>query len=262
MTQTPAFFFDILENLAQGRCPACELARQKPLHYIDHALYGLATDPHAQNLFAETGGYCRRHAEMLLKIPWGSALGVAILYNRLIEDGAEELKAAGGDRSGRKKHGGLSLNIFSQKGRKQSLSREDNPECLACKVEHETEQGVLRTLVETLREGDGRMLEAVEGSEGFCLYHLDLAFGLAAGEKVEGILRRHGLRRAERLLAELKEFIRKSDYRFTKEQMGAEGDSWMRAVAWVTGVSLEKEDRAFSPGELKRRMRGESTPGE
>ncbi|MGB7539080.1 MAG: DUF6062 family protein [Anaerolineales bacterium] len=262
MSQTPAFYFDILENLAQGRCPACELVRQKPLHYIDHALYGLVTDPSAQNLFAETGGYCRRHAGMLLAIPWGSALGVAILYNRLVEDAAEQLKADRGAGAGHPKRGRISINPFSRKERKDPLAREDNPDCLACKVERETEQGVLHTLVETLRAGDARMTEAVEGNEGFCLYHLELALGIDAGEKAGPVLRRHGLRRAERLLAELKEFIRKSDYRFTREQMGGEGDSWMRAVAWVTGVSLEKEDRAFSPGELKRRMRGENPSGE
>ncbi len=261
MTQTPAFYFDILENLAQGRCPACELVRQKPLHYIDHALYGLVTDPSAQNLFAETGGYCRRHAGMMLAIPWGSALGVAILYNRLVEDAAARLKAERGAGAGRAKRGGLSLNPFSPKGRKVPPARGENPDCLACKVERETEQGVLRTLVDTLRADDGRMTKAVVGNEGFCLYHLDLALAMDAGEKVGPVLRRHGLRRAERLLAELKEFIRKSDYRFTREQMGGEGDSWMRAVAWMTGASLEKEDRPFSPGDLKRKMRGEAPDG-
>jgi hypothetical protein len=40
--------------------------------------------------------------------------------------------------------------------------------------------------------------------------------------------------------------------------MGAEGDSWQRAVVWVTGVSLEKEEPAGTPGDLKRKMRGES----
>jgi hypothetical protein len=261
MSQTPAFYFDIIENLAQGRCPACELVRQKPLHYIDQALYGLVTDPGAQNLFAETGGYCRRHAEALLKIPWGSALGVAILYNRLVEDAAGALKAERGEVTGPPKRGGISINLLVKIFRKDSLAKGENPDCLACKVERETEQGVLHTLVDSLRAGDGRMVEAVEGNEGFCLYHLDLALGLGGGEKVSPLLRRHGLRRAEKLHAELAEFIRKSDYRFTKEQMGGEGDSWMRAVAWVTGVSLEKEDRVFSPGELKRKMRGENPAG-
>ncbi|HEY5118541.1 MAG TPA: hypothetical protein VII90_03730, partial [Anaerolineales bacterium] len=143
------------------------------------------------------------------------------------------------------------------KGRRKPFSRGDNPDCLACKVERETEQGVLHTLTESLRAGDGRMLEAVNGSEGFCLYHLDLAFSNPLPEKVETALRRHGLRRAGHLLVELKEFMRKSDYRFTGEPMGPEGDSWTRAVAWATGVSLEKEDAGGAPGELKRKMRGD-----
>jgi hypothetical protein len=252
MTETPAFYFDILELLSQGLCPACELVRRKPMHYIDHALYGLVTDPHAQNLFAETGGYCRRHAGMLLRIPWGSALGVAILYNRLIEDAAQELKSGKAVRGG-----GLSLNPFAVKRRKASLARNDNPDCLACKVERETEEGVLHTLVNMLHAGDERLTEAVEGSDGFCLYHLECALRIGTDEAAGTVLRRHGLRRAEKLLAELKEFMRKSDYRHTKEEMGGEGDSWMRAVAWVTGVSLEKDDRPFRPGELKRKMRGE-----
>jgi len=227
------------------------------MHYIDHALYGLVTDPYTQNQFADTGGYCRRHGEMLLQIPWGSALGVAILYNRLIEDAAEELKAGGEESVAGEKRGAPALGFFPTKGRRKPLSRGDNPDCLACKVERETEQGVLHTLTESLRAGEGRMLEAVNGSEGFCLYHLDLALSNPLPEKVENALRHHGLRRAEHLLVELKEFMRKSDYRFTRETMGAEGDSWMRAVAWVTGVSLEKEDPGSTPGELKRKMRGE-----
>ena len=253
MPETPAFYYDILELLSQGLCPACELARRKPMHYIDHALYGLVTDPHAQNLFAETGGYCRRHAGMLLKIPWGSALGVAILYNRLIEDAVEVLKA---ERT-RSRGGSRSLNPFAAKRRSASLARNENPDCLACKLERETEEGVVNTLVHMLRAGDRRLTEAVEGSEGFCLYHLERALQSGAEAEAGAVLRRHGLRRAEKLLAELKEFIRKSDYRHTQEEMGAEGDSWMRAVAWVTGASLEKDDRPFRPGDLKRKMRGE-----
>jgi hypothetical protein len=259
MPETPAFYFDILEILAQGRCPACELMRRKPMHYIDHALYGLVVDPNAQNLFAETGGYCRRHAEALLKIPWGSALGVAILYNRLIEDASAALQAGRGIAAGRRKRTGLSLDLNR---RREKPAADDRPDCLACRVERETEQGVLRTVADSLRAGDERMRGAVEGREGFCLYHLDRVLALESDGKARAALRRHGLRRAEALLADLKEFIRKCDYRFSREQMGAEGDSWMRAVAWVAGVSLEKDDRSFSPGELKRTMRGDQDAGD
>jgi hypothetical protein len=37
------------------------------------------------------------------------------------------------------------------------------------------------------------------------------------------------------LLEELSEFIRKHDYRFTREGMGEEGTSWIRAIEMVAG---------------------------
>jgi hypothetical protein len=187
----------------------------------------------------------------------GSALGVAILYHRLIEDAVGELKAGRGVSAAGEKRGAPGLGLIPAKGCRKLLPRGNNPDCPACKVGRETGRGVLHTLAESLRVGDARMLEAVDGAEGFCLYHLDRTLANPLPEKVETALRRHGLRRAENLLAELKEFMRKSDYRFTGEPMGAEGDSWMRAVAWVTGVSVEKEDPDSASGELKRRMRGE-----
>jgi hypothetical protein len=39
----------------------------------------------------------------------------------------------------------------------------------------------------------------------------------------------------QRLQAELHEFMRKSDYHNMDEKMGAEGDSWQRAIARVGG---------------------------
>ena len=39
----------------------------------------------------------------------------------------------------------------------------------------------------------------------------------------------------KRLLGELDEFIRKQDYRFREEPIGSERDSWIRAVALVSG---------------------------
>ncbi len=35
---------------------------------------------------------------------------------------------------------------------------------------------------------------------------------------------------------ELAEFIRKQDYRFRDEGLGAEGDAWIRAIAQVSGA--------------------------
>ena len=77
MTQTPAFYFDIMEILSRGRCPGCELTRSKALHYIDHALYGLVTDPYAQNLSnlpAEYPAACCGDERGLFPLPWEGKL--------------------------------------------------------------------------------------------------------------------------------------------------------------------------------------------
>ena len=42
-------------------------------------------------------------------------------------------------------------------------------------------------------------------------------------------------RSLDNLLDELDEFIRKQDYRFADEKIGAEGDSWMRAIRMIAG---------------------------
>ncbi len=247
MPQTPSFYFDILEILSVNRCPGCELLRGKSMNYIDHALYGLVVDPPTQNRFAESGGYCRRHGEMLFKIPWGSALGVAILYRRLIEDAADALQTAG---------------VKPGDNRTARLEKAIQPDCLACKVEQEVMEGIQQTVVSTLKEKDERMMQAVGQGRGFCLHHLDVILAADKDSESAAILRQHGLRTAQRLLEELGEFIRKSDYRFTKEQMGVEGDSWMRAVAWMTGVPLEKEQKGYTPGMLRKQLRGEDQPQE
>jgi len=246
MSQTPAFYYDILEILSVGRCPVCEIQRRKSMNYIDHALYALVVDPQTQNRFAQAGGYCRRHGEMLFRIPWGSALGVAILHRRLLEDTAEELQKA--DRK-------------TAAGGKKPWQRHVQPDCPACTVEREAEEGALAAILATLKAKDERMTGAVAGGKGMCLHHIDAALSVAADGETFVLLRDHGLRTARALIDELDEFIRKSDYRNTDEQQGLEGDSWIRAVSWVTGAVPEKEAKAFTPGSLKKRLREESSSG-
>jgi hypothetical protein len=239
MTQTPAFYFDILEILALGRCPVCEILRRKSMKYIDHALYALVVEPQTQNRFAQAGGYCRRHGEMLFRIPWGSALGIAILHRRLIEDVSDELRKADRRNVG---------------GERKPWQKHLQPECPACVVEREAEEGALAAILDSLKAKDERMSKAINEGTGLCLHHLDAALSAADPGTID-ILRSHGLRTADSLHAELDEFIRKSDYRNSDESMGAEGDSWIRAVSWVTGAVPEKEAKGPRPGSLKQRLR-------
>jgi len=97
--------------------------------------------------------------------------------------------------------------------------------CRACEVARDAEGRYLRAL---RRLDEVRAAQALERGRGFvCLPHL----GALSGVPLEGALRR----KLEGLVEELGEFIRKRDYRFAGEPMGAERDSWLRAIRALGG---------------------------
>ena len=53
----------------------------------------------------------------------------------------------------------------------------------------------------------------------------------------------------QRLQDELREFIRKLDYRFGREAYGCEADAWRRVVALYVGMRGRREVRALPAGE-------------
>lgn len=98
-------------------------------------------------------------------------------------------------------------------------------ECPACEVE----TGAARRYLQALRKLPAKeVLGALEQGRGFlCLRHLD--------KLPEGPLKEAFHRRLERVVAELAEFVRKSDYRFAQAPKGEAGDSWLRAIRALGG---------------------------
>lgn len=98
-------------------------------------------------------------------------------------------------------------------------------ECPACGVEAKATRRYLQALRKLPAE---KVLEALERGRGFlCLRHLERL----EAEPIERAFRQ----RLERVVAELAEFIRKSDYRFAQEPKGEAGDSWLRAIRALGG---------------------------
>jgi hypothetical protein len=71
---------------------------------------------------------------------------------------------------------------------------------------------------------------------GLCLPHLQAVLGQAS-EAAARTLAEWQATAYRRLRDELDELIRKHDYRFAGEPIGAEADSWQRAVAQIVGES-------------------------
>lgn len=79
-------------------------------------------------------------------------------------------------------------------------------------------------------------MAAPEVGKALCVPHLRLALGLATTPAQAELL---ALREVEALRAlgcELSEYIRKQDYRFRHEPLGAEVDAPWRAIAQVAGA--------------------------
>ena len=82
---------------------------------------------------------------------------------------------------------------------------------------------------------DERFLDRYEASDGVCLIHLDqVLLTVKDTASIRRLLETH-LLIMQRLIDELDEFQRKSDYRFHDEAIGAEADAWQRAIELIDG---------------------------
>jgi hypothetical protein len=233
-------YFEVLEACRKGEgCPICTLSLAAVAHYLDAIIYENVNDGPTRDAVVAARGYCNDHSWQLQEM--GAALGTAIMYRDVLRHVAAALRRRPtGDRLGlfaARRQGGLldglgSLGGGESPGGGQTVS-DPHTACPACQMRERSDLLYLAVLLEHLHEED--MAQAFRQAGGVCLVHLDQAADAT-----------HDTARLDRLLAlqedvlaaldgELSEFMRKHDYRFKDEGIGAEGDSWIRAIAMVAG---------------------------
>lgn len=219
-------YYELLEALSQEGCPICRLGRHVAERYLDGLLYENVNDPGVREGLRTAHGFCRRHAWALTAVR-GCSLGVAILYRDVLHTVLGELARAGGEE---KRSRGWSLTASPEKGGGRLAPQAP---CPACVQQEEMERIYLQELLR--RQDDPRLWSAFATSGGLCLPHLRLALRQVEDDRQR--LELLNTQRAiwERLQHDLDEFIRKNDYRFRHEGFGAEADSWLRALAAISG---------------------------
>jgi hypothetical protein len=218
-------YHEVREACAQAGCPLCRLATEAVDRYLDAILYEDVNDPEMRAKLSASQGYCHTHA-WRLTAQGGSALGIAIVYQDLVRQAARRLAGARLEPGGLLRRAGTGAAV-------RALTPEAR--CPACAHRDEMERLSLTTLVEALAQRDKAMQAALEGSAGLCLPHLRRALEVTQDEAGFAFLRGLMEAKLKALAAELDEFIRKNDYRFSHEGFGAEGDSWQRAIGVVVG---------------------------
>ena len=211
-------FYKMQDELLKAKqCALCIIERKALHQFFDGLLYERVTDPGIRTALARSGGFCPRHAHML--VGFGDALGTAILYQDQIRLRMEALRKV--KPPARTRHA-------------RPLDSPGKGVCPACHYEEQTRMLNVHTLLQGL--SDSGMAAAFTSSAGLCFPHFSLALNEAQEVATSNFLKQAQWQKVEHLQSQLKEFIDKHDHRRTAEEFAAEKDSWLRAVEFVSGM--------------------------
>jgi hypothetical protein len=223
-------YFNLLDALKISGCPLCNRMNALSLRFLDSLFYERVTDVGTRVNLAKAKGFCNWHVWMSMKIP-NSGSGIAIIYKDLLDAEIFRFSKWSNARSLSVKSRNLRL---SKKGLSAVLSSWTNKACCpVCKLikDHERmEVGVLLDFID-----EEIFCQEFEQSSGICIKHLIYIMQNFGRHPNLPLLVEKQMKKYQFLSDELGEFIRKLDYRFSKEPRGSEADSWKRVIEQFSG---------------------------
>jgi hypothetical protein len=249
-----AVYFAVLDALAKPGCAVCRIMEETSVNYLNTLFYEQVTDVEVRRKLRRTRGLCNWHSWWAGKMT-SAALGISIIAKDLIEEECTRLAELEHRPPWRR----LTDLIQAQLPRRATLvylrAWRARAICPVCQVAVEHEQHALETLLNFIDEAE--FARHYEGSTGLCLPHTARATELAPSHPKLGYFSAMQRGKYTGLTAELEEFCRKHDYRFTHEAWGAEADAWQRALetlagrSGVFGSAIERQHLARRPRFLR-----------
>lgn len=235
----PLSYHEIIEACQERGCPFCTLAQRTVRRHLEQVIYDSVNDPPTRDRLRASLGYCYEHAWQLTQAGTSTPLGVAFIYRDLLNTVTKELEKGMHKRPSRLTFSKVAEvvdrhkpSVFTRDGVRRLKPQQSCPAC-----DHRDQMISLYAiaLMDALGEDDAPMGKAVTHSAGLCVPHLRRALELARSETAVTTLLALTIAKYRGLQAELTEFIRKNDYRFSDEKMAAEADSWLRALSALVG---------------------------
>ncbi len=200
-------YFRLLEACRQPGCPICGILADSTRKYFNDLLYENVNDGAMRTHLRRTLGFCAEHSEILLAS--GSALGVAIIYQDLLQTVAERLDAGGN-------------HIVA------------SDPCPACADRLEFEQMYVRLMAGSLDVPE--MADALAGSGGLCLQHLHQVHAAVTSGATRASLLQWASGAIETLRQRLRLFLRKQSIEYMKEPLvPGERDACKNAIEYMVG---------------------------
>jgi hypothetical protein len=202
--------------LDMAGCPVCRLVQEADHDFLVHVLREGKARAEVYERIRDAGGFCEGHTQVLRRLGvqrLGERRSLARLYGWLLDDLASD--------------------------------RTPRDSCPACEAAKEYERVSLTALRDLLHPvtGDPDLRERFEQGEGLCLSHFAAVASLVEDRDSFRILSDVQARSWEVLSRDLKEYLRKHDYRFSREpKTPAQENSWVRAVATISGTPIGSVD--------------------
>ena len=228
--QTSFGYHDLIQAFGEPGCAVCRLALRDVYRHLDSLLYEYVTEPETNDTFRRSRGLCSEHGWQLRQFK-STVLGVSILYEAVLDEVLNliDQKTVTSQSKLSRWIGGQSENSPA------SLADQLEPgqTCTACTI---LEQGEARS-IQILRQhiAETELKQAYHDSEGLCLPHFRQLLRAANGSAHAPLFISTQRDIWKRLKDEVTLFIAKNDYQHKGEPVGAEGTSWQRAIARMSG---------------------------
>jgi hypothetical protein len=190
----------------------------------------LVLDPAYREQIDGAWGFCNVHAQQWLSE--AQPLSTAIIYEAVLGRISRDVERVSNGRAGL--GGQLRSRLPGSRGSRECAVLVESRVCPLCQSRDEQERQIVAQLLEELRSDAFRVRYLA--SDGLCVTHLNLA--LCAGPDAEALqaLRARMLQTQEALRGQLREVIRKHDYRYRDEVAGPEWSAVEQAVRHVAGA--------------------------
>lgn len=223
-------YFDLRDALNIPGCLLCARMKTLSLKFLDSLFYERVTDVWTRVGLRKAKGFCNWHAWMSTETN-SSNSGIAIIYKDLLDAEIGGLskwvkrKSFPNKRMDFRHLRKRSDPFFSSWGNKTSC-----PICKSVEGHEKMAMGVLLDFID-----EEAFCQEFEKSSGICLRHLAHIMRTFQEHPNLRLLVKKQLQKYKSLSGELAEFIRKLDYRFSKEPKGSEVDSWRRVIEQLSG---------------------------
>jgi hypothetical protein len=237
-------FFELRDALAEPGCALCRLKAHAADRFLDTLLWESVNDPARRREIRQARGFCYEHGWSLARAT--ASVGVAIIARDVLQSLLQAMEGADFQAnpllSLRRVWEAVDPKAPSATTAELVADLEPQAPCPACVWADKMENIYLDTLLHNLIGEDS--LEAdYKASEGLCLPHFRQALARARKEAVCQTLMRAQRVVWERLIAQLSESIRKSDYRHLDEAWGDEAGAWLRGIAALVGARPDDKGR-------------------